>query len=100
MSVFTILDADGNVVNESIKASAEWVAANFEFYRANVPPEEAVIPAEELARGWRDGELRTTDFIVPTTDHPQHAAYIAYRVALRSWPTTSSFPDTKPTLGE
>ena len=54
---------------------------------------------EELARGWRDGELRTTDFVVPTTDHPQHAAYITYRAALRAWPSTSDFPDTRPELG-
>jgi len=52
------------------------------------------------ARSWRNEELTRTDFIVPTTDHPQHAAYMAYRVALRAWPTTSDFPDTKPTVGE
>jgi hypothetical protein len=32
------------------------------------------------------------------TDHPDHAATLAYRVALRDWPSTSDFPDTKPTL--
>jgi len=53
------------------------------------------------ARSWRNEELTRTDFIVPTTDHPQHAAYITYRVALRSWPSDSeNFPDTRPELGE
>ena len=52
-----------------------------------------------LARSWRDQELRESDWIVPTTDHPQHSAYITYRKALRDWPSTSDFPDKKPTLG-
>ena len=50
-------------------------------------------------RTWRDMELIATDYIVPLTDHPQHAAYITYRAALRAWPSTADFPDTKPTLG-
>jgi len=53
---------------------------------------------EEIARGWRDVQLFNTDHIVPLTDHPDHAATLAYRVALRDWPSTSDFPDTKPTL--
>jgi len=51
-----------------------------------------------LQRKWRDMELVNTDYILPLTDHPDHAATLAYRVALRDWPTTSDFPDTKPTL--
>ena len=51
-----------------------------------------------LQRKWRNGELVSTDYIVPLTDHPDHAATLAYRVAIRDWPTTSDFPDTKPTL--
>ena len=63
---------------------------------------EAVsVPTDEkTARDWRDQELMASDFIVPLTDHPQHAAYITYRAALRAWPSTSDFPGTKPTLGE
>jgi len=60
-----------------------------------------VIPQEEIedsARDWRNEELSKTDHIVPLTDHPDHAATLAYRVALRDWPSTSDFPDTKPTL--
>jgi len=50
------------------------------------------------ARTWRDRELRLTDFIVPLSDHPQRAAYITYRTALRNWPSTDDFPATKPEL--
>ena len=57
------------------------------------------VDAAVAARTWRDQELAMTDWIVPLTDHPQHAAYITYRAALRAWPSTSDFPDTKPTLG-
>ncbi len=52
----------------------------------------------EAATAWRDGELAATDWLVPTTDHPQHSAYIAYRQALRDWPDSVNFPHMKPTL--
>jgi len=32
------------------------------------------------------------------TDHSDHAATLAYRALLRDWPSTSDFPDTKPTI--
>lgn len=57
--------------------------------------------AEEIAadaRAWRDSELSSTDWIVPLSDHPQRAAYLNLRTALRDWPSTSDFPATKPTL--
>ena len=50
------------------------------------------------ARSWRDMELLETDYIVPLTDHPQRDAYMSYRTALRDWPRTDDFPNTKPTL--
>ena len=53
---------------------------------------------KEDAREWRDKELNDTDKIVPVTDHPQNAAYKTYRQKLRDWPSTSDFPDTRPTL--
>lgn len=61
-------------------------------------PAETQEDIDYSARSWRDTELVSTDHIVPLTDHPDHAATLAYRVALRDWPTTSDFPDTKPTL--
>ena len=68
------------------------------------PHDRPVLPsASEIAksegRQWRDGQLGSSDWIIPLTDHPQHAAYITYRKALRDWPSTANFPDTKPTLG-
>lgn len=52
---------------------------------------------EKDAREWRDKELQETDFIVPTTDYPNHAAWLTYRQELRDWPSTENFPETKPT---
>ena len=51
-----------------------------------------------LAREWRDSELKSTDWIYPLGDHPKHAAYVAYRKALRDWPSTADFPAKKPVL--
>ena len=50
------------------------------------------------AKLWRNEELSKTDYIVPLTDHPDYATTLAYRQTLRDWPSTSDFPDTKPTL--
>ena len=58
---------------------------------------EEIIPETTIARQWRDNELQSTDYIVPLTDHPDHAATITYRQELRDWPSTDAFPDTKPT---
>tara|TARA_R110000851_G_scaffold272011_1_gene424739 strand:+ start:215 stop:514 length:300 start_codon:yes stop_codon:yes gene_type:complete len=66
-----------------------------QFYVAGPPTAENI---ESAARDWRNAEIESTDFVVPLTDHPQHSAYITYRAALRDWPSTSDFPDTKPTL--
>jgi len=51
------------------------------------------------AREWRDFQLMSSDGIVKIPDHAQKSEYITYRAALRAWPSTSDFPDTKPTLG-
>lgn len=56
------------------------------------------LSAEETAREWRDKELYNSDWIVPLTDHPERESYLTYRQALRDWPSTDAFPDTKPTL--
>jgi len=53
---------------------------------------------EEKAIIWRDSELLATDDISGVADHPQHDDYIAYRAALRDWPSTENFPTTKPEL--
>jgi len=96
---YNILDAEGGNVINTILADADFVAANFDHYEVWVAPTPATPTAEEAARMWRNGELAATDYIVPLSDHPQRAAYMTYRTALRDWPSTSDFPDTKPTLG-
>lgn len=97
---YNIKDADGNITN-TISADAEFVEANFEHYElwvAPAPEEFTQEDIEAIARQWRDGELSSTDYIVPLSDHPQRAAYITYRENLRAWPSTDSFPETKPEL--
>lgn len=91
---YNIKDADGNIIN-TIKADAAFVEANFEHYELWTTPEPT---AEEAARQWRDMELAFTDWIMPLIDHPQRDAYITYRESLRQWPSTESFPETKPEL--
>lgn len=94
---YIIKDADGNVTNY-ITADAEFVEANFEHYELWVDPTPVEPTAEEEARQWRDMELSFTDWIIPLSDHPQREAYITYRESLRQWPSTESFPETKPEL--
>tara|TARA_R110000782_G_C14746231_1_gene406665 strand:- start:7 stop:303 length:297 start_codon:yes stop_codon:yes gene_type:complete len=96
---YNIKDFDGNITN-TIVADAEFVEANFEHYElwTDPTPAPAEPTAEEAGRSWRNGELSSTDYIVPLSDHPQRAAYILYRESLRSWPSTDSFPETKPEL--
>ena len=94
---YNIKDADGNVTN-TIVTNAEFVEANFEHYEEWTDPEPVQPTAEEEGRMWRDSELSATDYIVPLSDHPQRDAYITYREALRQWPSTDSFPATRPEL--
>ena len=94
---YIIKDADGNIIN-TINSDAEFVEANFDYYELYVEPTPPEPTAEETARMWRDSELSATDYIVPLTDHPQRAVYMAYREALRDWPSTDSFPATRPEL--
>jgi len=49
---------------------------------------------------WRNDELARTDIAATVSDYPNAAAIITYRAALREWPSTDSFPATKPILGE
>ena len=70
---------------------------SYELVPTRAPTE---VEIERSERAWRDGELNRTDKFVTVTDHPEHTAIMAYRVALRDWPGTDSFPSgTKPTLG-
>ena len=98
---YNILDADGNVTN-TITADAEFVEANFENYELWTDPNPA--PAEptaaEAGRMWRDMELASTDKAAQTPDWPNRDNILTYRAALRDWPSTALFPDTRPVLGD
>lgn len=91
---------ENNVVVDSIVADAAFINTlpDSADWTLQVLPEDVPLTAEETARKWRDTELKNTDFWVPTTDHPQYSDRMAYRIALRDWPSTSDFPNAKPTL--
>lgn len=96
--IFKILDFEGLVINRII-AQESFVKENYEFYEEEIV-EDLVISDMKKAQAmyWRNSELEATDWIVPITDHPQHAAYIAYRQELRDWPNTDQFPNIRPQL--
>ena len=96
---YNILDAEGGNVINTILADAEFVAANFDHYEVWVAPTPTEPTAEEAARLWRNAELESTDKAAQTPDWPNRDNILTYRQALRDWPSTSDFPDTKPTLG-
>ena len=98
-NLWVIKDADGNITNPCIKGTEEFVAANFDYYEAFVEPEVPALTAEQEARQWRDQELNATDQASQTPDWPNRDNILIYRAALRDWPSTADFPDTKPTLG-
>jgi len=94
---YKIKDSDGNVIN-TIMADEGFIKANFDYYEV-VTHTASNSQIEESAKDWRDAELKETDWVVPITDHPDHAKYIDYRKALRAWPSTADFPDTRPDSG-
>ena len=94
MANYKVLE-EGVEVNR-IVAEEAYMAANYAQYEL-VPLTEDQINAPAIQ--WRNGQLQATDFIVPTTDFPDHAAWITYREELRVWPDdpeTTGFPDTRP----
>ena len=98
MAIYIIKNESNEEINR-IVADKAFVEANYAGRYEEAIAAKSPVPAEDTARLWRNEELEATDFIVPLTDHPQRAAYMTYRTALRDWPSTSDFPDTKPTLG-
>ena len=70
-----------------------------EFIDTNPDPEEAEEPPAQDPREWRDTELYRTDLLMLLPDHPDKDKFVAYRQALRDWPSTSDFPNKKPTIG-
>ena len=98
-NLWTIKDADGNVTNSCIRGQESWVKANFDHVEAFVEPTAPEPTAEEEARMWRNMELSSTDQASQTPDWPNRSNILAYRTALRDWPSTAEFPSgVKPTL--
>lgn len=92
---YAIKNSEGVIVNY-IVAEESFVSKHYEFFeKCPVEFQELVISQRE----WRDEELKATDWVVPISDHPQHTEYLAYRQALRDWPATEDFPETRPELG-
>ena len=83
---------------ETVNVTGQKVAIGFSY--ANGVFSAPVKTLEEKTaeeKQWRDSELQSSDFIVPLTDHPQHAAYMAYRQELRDYPAQSDSPNgTRP----
>lgn len=97
MSSWVIKDAAGNITNPGIVGSEEWVKENYSHYEAAVIVDDTFTPTtEQLATAWRNDELIRTDSIMAATDHPDYGTLPAYRQALRAWPSTADFPETKP----
>jgi len=99
MAIYIIKNESNEEINR-IVADLEFVEANHSGRYEEVIPATDSVPEEDAARLWRDEELEATDFIVPLSDHPQRAAYMTFRTALRDWPESDDFPDTRPELGE
>ena len=94
---YNIKDADGNITN-TINADAEFVEANFEHYELYVAPTPVEPTVEEEARQWRNIKLSSTDTAAQTPDWPNRTNILSYRTALRNWPSTEDFPDTRPVI--
>lgn len=98
MAIYIVKNESNEEVNR-ILATQEFVEANYAGRYEEVVPAGNSVSPEVAARLWRNDQLEATDYIVPLSDHPQQAAYMTYRAALRDWPSTSDFPETFPTLG-
>lgn len=92
-----------NENNEEVKrivASPEFVEAHHAGRYEKVVFETSPLPVESSERRWRDSELDATDKAAQTPDWPNRDNILAYRTALRDWPSAASFPATRPALGE
>jgi len=95
-----IKDADGNITNPCILADEAFVQSLSDYYEEWVGAAPIAPTAEETARGWRDIELSSSDTAAQTPDWPNRDNILLYRTALRDWPSTEDFPETRPELGE
>ena len=105
MAAYTIKESNGTVINPA-------ALGELDFFKKIYPDkviekvEPPTLSSKELAeqkieegRTWRDGELEKTDTLYLLDDYPDKDKLKTYRQALRDWPSTSDFPNTRPTLG-
>jgi len=57
---------------------------------------EIVLSLEDSQIFWRNDELARTDIAAYVPDYPNRDNILTYRTALRDWPSTADFPDTRP----
>lgn len=101
---FFIKNENGDIIN-TIIATHEFVKNNYEFYEEvgslssdNVVEENDPMTLAVNGREWRDSELLRTDPLILLPDYPYKEGLTVYRQALRDWPSTSDFPEIRPTL--
>ena len=103
MSIFKILDGVGGNVINTVVAEEDFVSANYDYYEIvddQLTAEQLAQAEEAEARSWRDSELVATDQASQTPDWPNRDNILTYRTALRDWPATEDFPDTRPVIGD
>ena len=91
MATYEVLNESNEVIN-TITAGEAFMKAQYSNYRLVSLPDTS----ERDAKIWRDLELKRTDIIAQTPDWPNRDKWITYRSTLRDWPSTSSFPATRP----
>ena len=98
MSAYKIINSDNEVIN-TINATLDFCEEAYpdHTYELVTTPKPT---AEVSEREWRNGALEATDKAAQTPDWPNRANILTYRTALRDWPATSDFPETRPVLGE
>ena len=98
MSGYKIINSDNEVIN-TINATLDFCEEAYPDCTYELVPVPE-ITAEESERIWRDEELEATDKAAQTPDWPNRDNILLYMTALRDWPSTDLFPDTRPELEE
>lgn len=99
MPIYSIKNSNDEEIT-TVVADEDFVKTHYAERYEEVVFEPSPVPAEFVARTWRDSELEATDKAAQTPDWPNRDNILTYRAGLRDWPATDDFPDTPPTLGE
>ena len=89
---YLIKDAIGNILN-TIIADESFVSKHYEFFEKHSRDDGEFITSQTE---WRDSELLRTDSLMLLPDYPYKDELTIYRQALRDWPSTEDFPETRP----